>query len=100
MAPRGSTGKRILDSEEMEMMNIEFGKVKKLTPLAVSETVSLHGTERLVATVPFVVYGMFRYLFLLHRRSGGGDPATQLLTDRHLLAACICWLGAIVLILA
>lgn len=63
------------------------------------ETVALHGTERLVATVPFVVYGMFRYLFLLHRRSGGGDPATQLLTDRHLLAACFCWLGAIVLIL-
>jgi 4-hydroxybenzoate polyprenyltransferase len=63
------------------------------------ETVALHGTERLVATVPFVVYGMFRYLFLLHRRSGGGDPAIQLLTDRHLLGACCCWLGTIVLIL-
>lgn len=64
------------------------------------ETVALHGTERLVATVPFVVYGMFRYLFLLHRRSGGGDPATQLLTDRHLLVACFCWLATLFLILA
>lgn len=64
------------------------------------ETVALHGSDHLVYTVPFVVYGMFRYLFLLHRRAGGGDPAAQLLGDRHLLGACIGWLGAVVLILA
>ncbi|MFA7291369.1 MAG: decaprenyl-phosphate phosphoribosyltransferase [Rhodocyclaceae bacterium] len=64
------------------------------------ETVLMHGTDRLVATVPFVVYGMFRYLFLLHRRSGGGDPAAQLLTDRHLVVACCGWLGTTLLILA
>ncbi len=64
------------------------------------ETVLMHGTDRLVATVPFVVYGMFRYLFLLHRRAGGGDPAAQLLTDRHLLGACFGWLATTLLILA
>lgn len=65
-----------------------------------ADTQALHGTGYLVATVPFVVYGMFRYLYRLHCQSGGGDPAVDLLTDRHLLAAAGGWLLAVVLILA
>jgi 4-hydroxybenzoate polyprenyltransferase len=56
------------------------------------ETVRLHGTPHLIYTVPFVLYGMFRYLFLLHRRGGGGDPALELIGDRHLLGAAAGWL--------
>jgi 4-hydroxybenzoate polyprenyltransferase len=57
------------------------------------ETVHLHGTDKLVYTVPFVLYGMFRYLFLLHRRGGGGDPALDLVRDPHLLIAGAGWLA-------
>lgn len=64
-----------------------------------ADTLALHGTSSLVATVPFVVYGMFRYLFLLHCRSGGGDPAAELLTDRHLQVASVGWLAAVIQIL-
>ncbi len=64
-----------------------------------AETVALHGTTQLIYTVPLVIYGMFRYLFLLHRRGGGGDPAQQLLTDRHLLGAVFGWLVLVVSIL-
>lgn len=63
------------------------------------ETLALHGTTQLVYTVPLVIYGMFRYLFLLHRRGGGGDPAMQLLTDPHLLAAMLGWLALVAVIL-
>ncbi len=63
------------------------------------ETVALHGTTNLIYTVPFVIYGMFRYLFLLHRRGGGGDPAQQLLGDPHLLAALTGWLLLVLAIL-
>lgn len=65
-----------------------------------TETVALHGSSYLIATVPFVVYGMFRYLFLLHRRDGGGDPAAELLRDRHLQAAGMGWLATVLLVLA
>lgn len=58
------------------------------------ETIYLHGTDKLIYTVPFVLYGMFRYLFLLHRRGGGGDPALEIMRDRHLLIAGAGWLGA------
>jgi 4-hydroxybenzoate polyprenyltransferase len=57
------------------------------------ETVELHGTDKLIYTVPFVLYGMFRYLFLLHRRGGGGDPAQEMVHDVHLLLALAGWLA-------
>ena len=57
-----------------------------------AETVAVHGSNHLMLTVPFVLYGMFRYLFLLHRRGGGGDTARDLVTDAHLLFACAGWL--------
>ena len=57
-----------------------------------AETVALHGTRGLIATVPFVLYGMLRYLWRLHTRGGGGDPAQELLSDPHLLAATAGWL--------
>lgn len=64
-----------------------------------AQTVALHGSENLIATVPFVVYGIFRYLFLLHRRGGGGDPAAALLADPHLLVACGGWFATLLFLL-
>ena len=98
--------RRVLDDYDPVLLDKLIGVCAAATIVSYSlytvspETVALHGTDRLVATVPFVVYGMFRYLFLLHRRSGGGDPAAQLLTDRHLLAACVGWLVSILAVLA
>lgn len=98
--------RRVLDDYDPVLLDKLIGVCAAATIVSYSlytvspETVALHGTDRLVATVPFVVYGMFRYLFLLHRRAGGGDPAAQLLTDRHLLAACVGWLISILVVLA
>lgn len=64
-----------------------------------SETVAMHGGH-LWVTVPFVLYGMFRYLYLLHRRGGGGDAAEALLTDHHLLLAVGGWLLTTLALLA
>ncbi len=54
-------------------------------------TVELHHTDKLIYTVPFVLYGIFRYIFLLHHH-GGEDPASTLLTDAHMLATAAAWL--------
>jgi 4-hydroxybenzoate polyprenyltransferase len=63
------------------------------------ETVAKFGTDRLVWTVPFPLYGIFRYLYLVHQRDGGGDPSEMLLTDRPLLGCVALWGAAVVLIL-
>jgi hypothetical protein len=62
------------------------------------ETVEKYRTERLALTIPFVIYGIFRYLYLVHRRDQGGSPGDVLLTDRPLLAAVALWAVAMVLI--
>jgi 4-hydroxybenzoate polyprenyltransferase len=55
------------------------------------ETVARFGTDRLLWTVPFPLYGIFRYLYLVHQREGGGNPSELLLTDRPLLACVALW---------
>jgi 4-hydroxybenzoate polyprenyltransferase len=57
------------------------------------------GTARLPLTIPFVLYGIFRYLYLLYRRDLGGNPSEALLTDRALLLDLACWVAAVVVIL-
>lgn len=55
-------------------------------------TVSYHRTESLIYTVPFVMYGIFRYIHLLHRQVSGSDPASEIFRDPHLLASILLWL--------
>ena len=57
------------------------------------DTVAKVGSEGLLATVPIVLYGLFRYLYLLHRHELGGSPTRALLTDRPLLACVVIWLA-------
>lgn len=56
-----------------------------------SRTIELHGTSKLILTLPFVIYGLFRYLFALYRSGAGADPARDLLRDPHLLGALCGW---------
>jgi len=62
------------------------------------ETIQKHATKNLIYTVPFVIYGIFRYIYLLHN-GGGTDTASDLLEDRHLLISCLCWILVVCLIL-
>ncbi len=56
----------------------------------------------MMVTLPFVAYGLFRYLYLVHVKGAGGSPADVLLTDRPLLTNILLWLAtsAVVLYLA
>ncbi len=63
------------------------------------ETQEKFGTPWLGLTIPFPLYGIFRYLYLVHQRDGGGSPADLLLTDRPLLACVALWALAVALII-
>ena len=64
------------------------------------QTVAIHGNDNLIYTLPFVVYGIFRYLFLLHRRDKGNDTAKDLVQDRHLLVTVTAWVITTLWVLA
>jgi 4-hydroxybenzoate polyprenyltransferase len=55
------------------------------------ETVALYGTERLLLTLPFVVYGLLRYLYLIHVRELGDNPTEVILGDTALQACIVLW---------
>ncbi len=63
------------------------------------ETVQKFGTENLIYTMPFVLYGIFRYLYLVHQKGKGGSPEELLLKDRPLLVAVVLWIMAVFAIL-
>ena len=63
------------------------------------ETQAKFGTPWLGLTIPFPLYGIFRYLYLVHQREGGGSPADLLLTDRPLLACVALWALTVALII-
>ncbi len=63
-----------------------------------ADTMAQHGTD-LTLTLPFVLFGTFRYLFLLRHRGGGGDPSNELLDDRWLLGSVAGWVATVVLLI-
>jgi 4-hydroxybenzoate polyprenyltransferase len=64
-----------------------------------AETIEKFGTTWLGLTIPFPLYGIFRYLYLVHKREGGGSPADLLMTDRPLLTCVTLWVVAVVVII-
>jgi 4-hydroxybenzoate polyprenyltransferase len=64
------------------------------------DTASLHGTGHLIVTLPWVLLGTFRYLFRLHFRGGGGDPAEEVVRDPVLAAAGAGWITTVLWLIA
>jgi 4-hydroxybenzoate polyprenyltransferase len=64
------------------------------------DTIRIHNTPNLIYTVPFVMYGVFRYIYLLHHQSRGGDPSHDLVRDPHLFIAVGAWLLVTILLIA
>lgn len=63
------------------------------------ETVEKFDTELLVYTIPFVVYGIFRYLYLVFERDTGGNPSEVLYRDRPILGTMILWIASVLAII-
>ena len=55
------------------------------------ETAVRLGTSRLSLTIPFVLYGIFRYLYLIHMKGEGGAPDELVLIDRPLQITMVLW---------
>ncbi len=63
------------------------------------DTVRKFGSRNLIFTTPFVLYGIFRYLYLVHQKDQGGTPEEMILRDKPLLINIVLWVIAILFIL-
>jgi 4-hydroxybenzoate polyprenyltransferase len=101
----GATGhRRILQEYSPYLLDQMIAVVTASTLVAYAiftvspDTVAKFHTERLWLTLPFPLYGIFRYLYLVHRKEGGGNPSDMLLADKPLLSCVALW-GAVVALL-
>jgi 4-hydroxybenzoate polyprenyltransferase len=89
--------RKILEEYDTYLLDQMIGVVAAATMVAYiiycasPETHAYFGTEWMVLTTPFPIYGLFRYLYLVHRKAGGGNPSDLLLSDRPLLACVLLW---------
>jgi 4-hydroxybenzoate polyprenyltransferase len=80
--------RKILDQYSSHLLDLMIVIVAACTVMAyalyttASETVEKFGTRNLLLTLPFVLYGIFRYLYLVHQKNLGGSPELILLKDR------------------
>jgi 4-hydroxybenzoate polyprenyltransferase len=77
-----------------QMISIVAGAtlVSYMIYTASAEVEAKLGTRHLYLTVPFVAFGILRYLYLIDERNEGGDPARALLHDRALMLAVALWI--------
>jgi 4-hydroxybenzoate polyprenyltransferase len=97
--------RRILAEYSPYLLDQMIGVVTASTLLAYAfytispETIAKFGTDRLLWTVPFPLYGIFRYLYLVHQRAAGGNPSETLIEDRPILVCVALWGASVILIL-
>ena len=63
------------------------------------DTVLKIGSRYMLLTAPFVLYGLFRYLYVVHQKKSGGDPTSVFLSDKPLLLNVFLWALSVVVIL-
>lgn len=84
-----------------------FAFIDQMVAIATSATILSYSlytflaptSRALMATIPFVLYGLFRYLYVVYQQNGGGAPEDVLLRDRPLQATVLLWILACFLIL-
>jgi 4-hydroxybenzoate polyprenyltransferase len=94
-------GRPVLEGYSLALVDQLVTIVAAATVLAYTVyALTAHETQLLAATIPFVVFGVFRYLLLLHREGEGEEPENVLVTDLPILATVALWAvvcGAILL---
>ncbi|HEX6973659.1 MAG TPA: decaprenyl-phosphate phosphoribosyltransferase [Vicinamibacterales bacterium] len=97
LADSATTHRRILQEYSPYLLDQMIAVVTASTIVAYAfytvspEIVQKFHTNLLGLTLPFPLYGIFRYLYLVHQKEGGGSPAEMLLTDRPLLVCVALW---------
>jgi 4-hydroxybenzoate polyprenyltransferase len=98
---RRTPGRPVLEGYSLELVDQLVAIVASSTVIAYAVyTLTARDSKALLATVPFVVFGVFRYLLLVHRDDVGEEPEQVLLTDVPIIVTVCLWALTAALILA
>jgi len=103
LGQEASNHRAILDEYNLDLIDRLLGLVTSSVLVAYSLYTflaeGLPDNHTMMLTIPFVLYGLFRYLYLIHIREEGGAPEEILLRDRPLQLTLFLWIGLVGLIL-
>jgi hypothetical protein len=105
LAERATGHRKILEEYSPYLLDQMISVVTASTLVAYAiytvspDTIQKFGTNLLGLTLPFPLYGIFRYLYLVHQKEGGGSPSEMLVNDRPLLICVGLWGVAVALII-
>ena len=97
--------RKILQEYSPHLLDQMIGVVTASTLMAYAlytmapETKDKFGTSYMILTIPFVIYGIFRYLYLVHKKEQGGSPTAMLINDRPILFNVLLWILVSVIII-
>jgi 4-hydroxybenzoate polyprenyltransferase len=93
-------GRPVLEGYSLALVDQLVTTVAAATVIAYTVyALTAHDTQLLAATIPFVVFGVFRYLLLLHRTGEGEEPENVLVSDPPILVTVALWAAACAAIL-
>ena len=61
-----------------------------------SEVIKRFGTDKLIYTVPLVIFGIFRYLYVIYRSDSNGDPTEVVLKDKSIISVVLLWITLVI----
>ena len=94
-------GRQVLSDYSLELIDQLVSVAAASTIIAYSlYTFTAHDSKAMMLTIPFVMYGVFRYLLLIDRDGRGEEPERVLVTDKPLILAVVLWALTAVVILA
>jgi 4-hydroxybenzoate polyprenyltransferase len=97
LAKDASLHRRVLTEYNPLFLDMMIGIVTSATVVGYAlytvshETIERFNTDKLLLTVPFVLYGIFRYLYLMYHKNHGGNPSQTLLADGPLIINIVLW---------
>lgn len=96
-----SWSRPVLAAYTVDLVDQLVGVVASATVISYSlYTVTARDSTAMMVTIPFVVFGIFRYLLLIHRPGLGEEPENVLLADRPIQATVVVWAGVAATILS
>jgi 4-hydroxybenzoate polyprenyltransferase len=102
MAENATNHRKVLDGYTIPLLDQFITIVSACTIIAYSlytfSAPNLPNNHVMMLTIPFVIYGIFRYLYLVQIKHSGGAPEEVLLSDKPLLTTILLWGFAIMLI--
>lgn len=88
----GSEGRKVLQDYSITLVD-RYAEMSAVGALIFYSLFVMSSNARLVITIPLVLFGMFRYWYVVETREGGETPTDVLLTDKPLILCILVWAG-------